>query len=71
MLTVNVQVLPEVQHCENGGEVLVLAIPRVAGVASVSHGRYYLRVGDTCQPVVGDDVLRLATEHPSLPQGRP
>ncbi len=30
-------------------------------------GRYYLRVGDTCQPVVGDDVLRLATERPSTP----
>ena len=66
-LTVNVQVLPEVQRCDNGGEVLVLAIPRAAGVASTSDGRYYLRVGDTCQPVVGDDVLRLATERPSIP----
>jgi ATP-dependent DNA helicase RecG len=66
-LTVNVQVLPEVQRCDNGGEVLVLTIPRAAGVASTSDGRYYLRVGDTCQPVVGDDVLRLATERPSTP----
>jgi ATP-dependent DNA helicase RecG len=66
-LTVNVQVLPEVQRCDNGGEVLVLTVPRAAGVASTSDGRYYLRVGDTCQPVVGDDVLRLATERPSTP----
>lgn len=66
-LTVNVQVLPEVQHYDNGGGVLVLTIPRAAGVASTSDGRYYLRVGDTCQPVVGDDVLRLATERPSTP----
>ena len=66
-LTVNVQVLPAVQRYDNGGEVLVLAIPRAAGVASTSDGRYYLRVGDTCQPVVGDDVLRLATERPSTP----
>jgi ATP-dependent DNA helicase RecG len=66
-LTVNVQVLPEVQGCDNGGEVLVLAVPRATGVASTSDGRYYLRVGDTCQPVVGDDVLRLATERPSTP----
>lgn len=66
-LTVNVQVLPEVQRCDNGGEVLVLAVPRATGVASTSDGRYYLRVGDTCQPVVGDDVLRLATERPSTP----
>ena len=29
--------------------------------------RYFLRVGDTCLPVVGDDVLRLASERPSLP----
>ena len=66
-LTVNVQVLPEVWRYDNGGEVLVLTIPRAAGVASTSDGRYYLRVGDTCQPVVGDDVLRLATERPSIP----
>jgi len=66
-LTVNVQVLPEVRRYDNGGEVLVLTVPRAAGVASTSDGRYYLRVGDTCQPVVGDDVLRLATERPSVP----
>lgn len=66
-LTVNVQVLPGVRRYDNGGEVLVLTIPRAAGVASTSDGRYYLRVGDTCQPVVGDDVLRLATERPSIP----
>jgi len=66
-LTVNVQVLPEVWRYDNGGEVLVLTIPRAAGVASTSDGRYYLRVGDTCQPVVGDDVLRMATERPSIP----
>ncbi len=66
-LTVNVQVLPEIQRYDNGGEVLVLTIPRAAGVASTSDGRYYLRVGDSCQPVVGDDVLRLATERPSTP----
>lgn len=66
-LTVNVQVLSELQRSENGGEMLVLIVPRAAGVASTSDGRYYLRVGDTCQPVVGDDVLRLATERPSTP----
>ena len=66
-LTVNVQVLPAVECCENGGEVLVLTIPRAAGVASTSDGRFYLRVSDTCEPVVGDDVLRLATERPSTP----
>lgn len=66
-LTVNVQVLPEVRRNENGGEVLVLSIPRSSGVASTTDGRYFLRVGDTCRPVVGDDVLRLANERPSMP----
>jgi ATP-dependent DNA helicase RecG len=66
-VTVNVQVLPELQRHENGGEYVVLTIPRSAGVASTSDGRYFLRVGDTCRPVVGDDVLRLANERPAMP----
>jgi ATP-dependent DNA helicase RecG len=66
-LTVNVQVLPELQQHENGGDYIVLAIPRSIGVASTSDGRYFLRVGDTCRPVVGDDVLRLANERPATP----
>jgi ATP-dependent DNA helicase RecG len=66
-LTVNVQVRPEIREHENGGEYIVLTIPRSLGVASTSDGRFFLRVGDTCQPVVGDDVLRLANERPALP----
>lgn len=65
--TVNVQVLPEVATANNGGEVLVLSIPRSPAVASTSDGRYYLRVGDQSQPVLGDDVLRLAAERPQVP----
>jgi ATP-dependent DNA helicase RecG len=61
-LTVNVQVLPELRRDENGGEYVALAVPRSMGVASTSDGRYFLRVGETCMPVTGDDVLRLATE---------
>ena len=66
-LTVNVTVLPELKLHENGGEYVVLIVPRSVGVASTSDGRYFLRVGDTCRPVVGDDVLRLATERSSSP----
>ena len=66
-LTVNVSVQPEVQTTDNGGEVLVLHVPRAQGVASTSDGRYYLRVGDQSQPVVGDDVTRLTTERPQAP----
>lgn len=66
-LTVNVQVLPELKQHENGGEYIALAIPRAVGVASTCDGRYFLRVGDTCRPVVGDDVMRLADERPAIP----
>ncbi len=65
-LTVNVQALPSLQQATNGGEFIEVMIDRSPNVASTSDGRYYLRVGDTCQPVLGDDVLRLANER----QGR-
>ncbi len=66
-LTVNLQVLPRIVTAANGGQYIELAIARSIGVASTSDGRYYLRVADTCQPVVGDDVLRLADERPGMP----
>lgn len=66
-LTVNVQVLPSVQRSENGGEFIELVVERSPAVASTSDGRYFLRVGDTCEPVLGDDVLRLASERSGRP----
>ena len=66
-LTVNVQVLPKIVTAENGGQFVELVISRATGVASTCDGRYFLRVGDTCRPVLGDDVLRLANERPGLP----
>ena len=66
-LTVNVQALPSLQRATNGGEFIVLVFERSPGVASTRDGRYFLRVGDTCQPVLGDDVLRLANERPGRP----
>ncbi len=65
-LTVNVQALPRIIAVDNGGQFIELAIPRALGVASTCDGRYFLRVSDTCQPVVGDDVLRLANERPGF-----
>lgn len=63
-LTVNVQALPAVERASNGGEFIVLSIDRSTNVASTKDGRYFLRVAYTCEPVVGDDVLRLANERP-------
>jgi len=61
---VNVQVLPSIVTAENGSEYLEVRVQRSASVASTTDGRYYLRVGDSCRPVVGDEVLRLADERP-------
>lgn len=66
-LTVNVQLVPAIRRAANGGEYLEVIIARSTNVASTRDGRYYLRVGCTCQPVVGDDVLRLINERPGRP----
>jgi len=66
-LTVNVQVAAEIVTADNGGEFIELTVARSTGVASTSDGRYFLRVGDHCRPVVGDDVLQLLNDRPSVP----
>ena len=66
-LTVNVQALPTLQRAANGGQFIELVVDRSPSVASTSDGRYFLRVSDTCVPVLGDDVLRLANERPGRP----
>ncbi len=63
-LTVNVFALPSIGQAENGGEFVSLVIQRSQAVASTADGRYFLRVGDRCEPIVGDDVMRLADERP-------
>jgi ATP-dependent DNA helicase RecG len=66
-LTVNVDLVPELHHASNGGAFLRVEVPRSVGVASTSDGRYFIRVGDQSEPVVGDDVLRLVSERATLP----
>lgn len=67
-LTVNVQVAPEIATAQNGGQYIDMTIARCsAGVASTSDGRYFLRVGDTCQPVRGDEVMHLLNDRPAVP----
>ena len=65
--TVNVEVLPEVKLAANGGEYLEVRVPRSVAIPSTSDGRYFIRVGDKSCPVLGDDVLRLVTDRPSIP----
>ena len=66
-LTVNVTVIPEIQTAVNGGQLIVLTIQRAIGVASTCDGRFYMRIGDDCKPILGDEVLRLANDRPSFP----
>lgn len=66
-LTVNVQALPSLERASNGGEYVDMVVERSPNVASTADGRYFLRIADTCIPVLGDDVLRLATERPGRP----
>jgi ATP-dependent DNA helicase RecG len=66
-LTVNVQALPSIVTAANGAQFIELLIDRSQNVASTCDGRYFMRVADTCQPVLGDDVLRLANERPGRP----
>lgn len=65
-LTVNVQVAPQRLTAANGGEYIALRVARSVGVASTSDGRYFLRVGDECSPVVGDDVMQLLTDRTAV-----
>lgn len=66
-LTVNVLAAPERVTAANGGEFIALRVARSVGVASTSDGRYFLRVGDACCPVLGDDVLHLLSDRTSMP----
>jgi ATP-dependent DNA helicase RecG len=66
-LTVNVQALPSLQRAANGGEFIELASTDRPVWRRRATGVTFLRVGDSCQPVLGDDVLRLANERPGRP----
>ncbi len=60
-------VLPNILTAANGGQYIDLSIPRATAVASITDGRYFLRVADQSKPVTGDEVMRLATERSALP----
>ena len=66
-LTVNVSVRPELRLADNGGAFIELTVERSASVASTSDGRYFIRIADGSKPVLGDEVMRLASERSALP----
>lgn len=53
---------PEIRATASGGEVLAVVIPPSHSVACTRKGAYYARIADECQPVMPEDLLRLAAE---------
>lgn len=67
-LTVNVAVAVQLRRSEaTGGEYLDITVSRSVSPASTTDGRFYLRVGDTCKPLVGEEVQRLSAERSTRP----
>jgi len=67
-LTVNVTIAVQPRRSETtGGEYLEVTVPRSAAPASTTDGRFFLRVGDACKPLVGEDVQRLLGERSAQP----
>ena len=56
-LTVNVTIVVQLRQSEaTGGEYLEIRVSRSVSPASTTDGRFYLRVGDACKPLVGEEV---------------
>ena len=65
--TVNVFVRAQKQIAGNGGEFIDLVVfPSQSTIASTSDGKYYLRISDSSQPLLPDDLARLFNDKPSF-----
>ena len=52
---------------ENGDQHFIINVsPSLKSIASTSDGKLYMRVGDKCEPVHGEDIQRLASEKQAL-----
>lgn len=66
-LTVNVPIAIALRYARNGGAYIELTVFRAPNMPSTRDGRYFVRLGDTRQPVVGDDVRRLFDQRAATP----
>lgn len=67
-LTVNVTISVQRRRAEaTGGEYIEVMVTRSLSPASTTDGRYYLRIGDACNPLVGEEVQRLLNERSTQP----
>lgn len=54
---------PEIKTHENGGEYFIIQIyPSMKTIATTSDGKVFIRVGDECTPIKGEELTRLAHE---------
>lgn len=54
---------PELLTHENGGEFFAIQVyPSMKTIATTSDGRVFIRVGDECVPIKGEELTRLAHE---------
>lgn len=60
--TNGVQITSEIKCYENGGESILLHIRRSTVMATTSDGRVFMRNGDNCEPITGEDLHRLAED---------
>jgi ATP-dependent DNA helicase RecG len=66
-LTYNVGITVEKIIADNGGEYIQVRIfPSETSIASTCDGRYFMRVGDQCRPVMPDELSRLFTDKGSF-----
>lgn len=64
--TVNATVLPDISNDPNGDQYVESRIPRAMAVACTADGRDFLRVADQSKSVVGDDMMRIASDRSAL-----
>lgn len=60
--TNGVQITSEKKVYDNGGESILLHIRRSTVMATTSDGRAFMRNGDNCEPITGEDLHRLAED---------
>lgn len=64
-LTVNVGFEVKKITAQNNGEYIEIQIfPSQVTVASTTEGQYYIRISDSCKPVLPDELSRLFTDKP-------
>ncbi|MCB2379222.1 putative DNA binding domain-containing protein [Hymenobacter sp. BT635] len=54
---------PVIESSPNGGQYLHFKVhPSVNSIATTSDGRIYMRLGEECQPIRSEDLMRMAAE---------